>query len=66
MMTKRNLIASLFLIGFALLAGCRAAPGHEAPESPSPAPVETPAPATPSPTPEPDPVEEALSAMTTE
>ena len=66
MMTKRNLIASLFLIGFALLAGCRAAPGPEAPESPSPAPVETPAPATPSPTPEPDPVEEALSAMTTE
>ena len=65
-MTKRNLIASLFLIGFALLAGCRAAPGPEAPESPSPAPVETPAPATPSPTPEPDPVEEALSTMTTE
>ena len=66
MMTKRNLIVSLFLIGFALLAGCRAAPGPEAPESPSPAPVETPAPATPSPTPEPDPVEEALSTMTTE
>ncbi len=74
-MTKRNLIAALLLVVFALPSACALRPGTEDPPVPqgtalpasSPEPTPTPEPSpTPEPTPTPDPIAEQLAGMTPE